>query len=180
MLELLLKSIWLMLPAYIPNPVAALTGGGTPIDFGKHFVDGRRILGDGKTFRGLFFGTLAGFLVGMLEHFIATPLRMPSFGDGGAETFIILLSLSFGAMLGDTVKSFFKRRLGLERGAMFPLVDQLDFVAGALILCYLTSPSWFSVNFTRDVILTVIIITPLLHLTVNFVGYKMGKKSVPW
>ncbi len=179
MLEVILKSIWLMLPAYLPNPVAVLTGGGTPIDFGKRFFDGKRILGDGKTFRGLFFGTLSGILIGLFENFVAPFAKMPSFGSG-AESFLILLSLSLGAMLGDITKSFFKRRLGFERGSMLPLADQLDFVAGALLLCYFTSTSWFSSNFTKEVIITVLIISPILHLTVNFIGYKMGRKPVPW
>ncbi|MBC7115005.1 MAG: CDP-2,3-bis-(O-geranylgeranyl)-sn-glycerol synthase [Archaeoglobi archaeon] len=179
MIEILLKSVWLMLPAYVPNPSAVLAGGGTPIDFGKRFSDGRRILGDGKTFRGLFFGTLSGMVAGVLENFLAPILGMPSFGDF-PEFIIVIFSLSFGAMLGDIIKSFFKRRLGFERGAMFPIADQLDFVAGSLLLCYLLAPSWFSSSFTKEVIITVLLITPLLHLSVNFIGYKIGKKDVPW
>lgn len=179
MIEILLKSIWLMLPAYLPNPSAVLTGGGTPIDFGRRFADGRRILGDGKTFRGLFFGTLSGMIGGSIENFLAPHLGMPSFGDF-PEFLIVIFSLSFGAMLGDITKSFFKRRLGFERGEMFPIADQLDFVIGALFLCYLLAPSWFSLNFTKEVIITVILITPVLHLSVNFIGYKIGKKNVPW
>ncbi len=45
----LLSALWIMLPAYLPNPVAALCGGGTPIDNGKNYSDGKRIFGDGKT-----------------------------------------------------------------------------------------------------------------------------------
>ncbi len=41
------KTIWLLLPAYTPNNFAVLFGGGTPIDLGKKFIDGKRILGDG-------------------------------------------------------------------------------------------------------------------------------------
>ena len=56
-----------MLPAYLPNPVAALLGGGVPVDGGRNFRDGRRIFGDGKTFRGLFLGILAGIGLGLLQ-----------------------------------------------------------------------------------------------------------------
>jgi len=59
MLELILKTIWLLLPAYTPNNFAVIFGGGTPLDFGKKFIDGRRILGGGKTVKDL----LAEFLV---------------------------------------------------------------------------------------------------------------------
>ncbi|MFA7152528.1 MAG: CDP-archaeol synthase, partial [Methanoregulaceae archaeon] len=43
----LVSALWIMLPAYVPNSVAAATGGGTPIDLGRNFSDGRRIFGDG-------------------------------------------------------------------------------------------------------------------------------------
>ena len=46
--------------------MAALLGGGTPIDFRRNYSDGQRIFGDGKTFRGLFFGVLAGIITGIL------------------------------------------------------------------------------------------------------------------
>ena len=52
-----LWAFWIMIPAYIPNPAAALVGGGTPIDFGKCAKDGNRLFGDGKTWRGLIGGT---------------------------------------------------------------------------------------------------------------------------
>ena len=45
----LIWALWIMLPAYVPNPVAALLGGGTPIDLRKNYSDGNRIFGDGKT-----------------------------------------------------------------------------------------------------------------------------------
>jgi len=56
---LILKASWLMLPAYMANPTAVVFGGGTPVDMGKNWKDGRRIFGDGKTFRGLIGGTIA-------------------------------------------------------------------------------------------------------------------------
>jgi len=38
------QAIWLMLPAYTANPMAVVFGGGTPIDLGKKWIDGKRIL----------------------------------------------------------------------------------------------------------------------------------------
>ena len=60
----LIIAFWLMLPAYIPNNCASLFGGGTPLDMGRTFKDGRRILGDGKTFRGTIAGTICGIAGG--------------------------------------------------------------------------------------------------------------------
>ena len=61
---IIIQAIWLVIPAYIANASALLVGGGTPIDFGKKLKDGRRFLGDGKTWRGLFVGTFVGMTAG--------------------------------------------------------------------------------------------------------------------
>ena len=162
---IIVRAIWLMLPAYIPNTAAALIKGKTPIDFGRNFFDGKRIFGDGKTYRGFFGGALCGFLLGIAQT--TFPI-------------LVLICLSFGAMLGDLTKSFFKRRLGIEKGKPLPLADQLDLVFGAWLLTYLFQRDWFLTNFTLDVIVTVLIITPLLHLAMNALGYVTGKKDVWW
>jgi CDP-2,3-bis-(O-geranylgeranyl)-sn-glycerol synthase len=44
----------------------------------------------------------------------------------------------------------------------------------------LTSPEWFFENFTGYVVLAVIIITPMLHITANVIGYLLGVKKEPW
>ncbi|MDO9097260.1 MAG: CDP-2,3-bis-(O-geranylgeranyl)-sn-glycerol synthase [Candidatus Methanoperedens sp.] len=163
-----------MLPAYIANPTAVVFGGGAPIDFGKNWKDGRRILGDGKTFRGLIGGTACGIIVGLVQ------MNVPSQWSLGSFTLTTIITLSFGALLGDMVKSFFKRRSGFERGAQLPLIDQLDFVAGAWILTYIFDPVWFSDNFTFWIIITVLLLTPLLHRLTNIIGYYLKLKKVPW
>ena len=175
----LIIAFWLMLPAYIPNNCAALFGGGTPLDLGRTFKDGRRILGDGKTFRGTIAGTICGIVAGLLLNLIAPTIGMPSFGTG-FEQLPILLGLSFGAMLGDIVAAFFKRRRGLKRGAPLFVIDQLDFVVGSWLLTMLIAPHWFWQNFNLTIILIVLLITPVLHRITNIIGYKMGAKREPW
>jgi CDP-2,3-bis-(O-geranylgeranyl)-sn-glycerol synthase len=83
-------------------------------------------------------------------------------------------------MLGDLTKSFFKRRLGMDRGDPLPIADQLDFVIGAWVLTYVFFRGWFTLNFTLPVMVVVLIVSPLLHLAVNFIGFKLGKKKEPW
>ncbi|MCX6676357.1 MAG: CDP-2,3-bis-(O-geranylgeranyl)-sn-glycerol synthase [Methanothrix sp.] len=175
----LIVAFWLMLPAYIPNNCAALFGGGMPLDGGRIFSDGRRTLGDGKTFRGTFAGTVCGVLVGLLQNQIAPFVGLPSFGDGYEQLFI-LPALSLGAMLGDIVAAFFKRRMGLQRGAPLFIIDQLDFVIGAWLLTLFMAPDWFMLHFTFTIILIVLIITPILHRVTNIIGYRMGAKREPW
>ncbi|NPV62257.1 MAG: CDP-2,3-bis-(O-geranylgeranyl)-sn-glycerol synthase [Methanotrichaceae archaeon] len=175
----LFTAIWLMLPAYIPNNCAVLFGGGRPLDMGKTFQDGKRVLGDGKTFRGTIAGTVCGLVAGLLLNQVAHLLAMPSFGTGLAQI-PILFGLSFGAMLGDIVAAFFKRRLGLKRGAPLFVIDQLDFVFGAWALTLILAPQWFWANFTPTIIIIILIITPILHRLTNIIGYKLGAKKEPW
>ncbi|MDI6888132.1 MAG: CDP-2,3-bis-(O-geranylgeranyl)-sn-glycerol synthase [Methanocellales archaeon] len=174
LLEIITTAIWLMLPAYVPNTCAALVGGGTAIDFGKTFRDGRRILGDGKTYRGFVLGVLTGVVVGIGQNLVAPDIEYPVFATSA------LIFLPLGAMIGDLVKSFLKRRAGFEQGAPLPLIDQLDLVLGAWAFTYVFSHEWFVTNFTLWVMILVIIITPVLHIIVNIIGYKLGKKDVPW
>jgi CDP-2,3-bis-(O-geranylgeranyl)-sn-glycerol synthase len=175
----LIVAFWLMLPAYIPNNCAVLFGGGMPLDGGRIFSDGRRTLGDGKTFRGTFAGTVCGILVGLLQNIVAPFVGLPSFGSGD-EMLSILVALSLGAMLGDIVAAFFKRRMGLKRGAPLFIIDQLDFVIGAWILTLFMAPEWFILHFTPIIILIVLIVTPILHRVTNIIGYRMGAKKEPW
>lgn len=178
-MNILITAFWLMLPAYLPNNCAVLFGGGTPLDFGQNFHDGNRMLGDGKTFRGTIAGTLGGILIGLLLSQVAPLLGLPGFGSGSGQL-NVLLGLSFGAMLGDIVAAFFKRRMGLKRGAKLFIIDQLDFVMGSWALTMILAPEWFWQNFTPTIMVIIIIITPILHRTMNIIGYWMGSKREPW
>ncbi len=177
MLSLIADTLWLMLPAYVANSSAVLFAGTLPIDLGKDFVDGERVLGPGKTFRGFIGGATAGMSVGVIQQAIRVyaSLDFPSF-----EPIVIVITLSVGALLGDVLKSFFKRRLGFKRGASFPIADQYDFVIGALLLTYAFFPAWFTSNFVPPVIVAVIALTAPIHLLANYLGFKLGKKSVWW
>lgn len=178
-MNLLITAIWLMLPAYLPNNFAALFGGGTPIDLGQRFNDGRRVMGDGKTYRGTAAGAACGFLFGLAQNTVAQNFGLPTFGSG-IELILVLVGLSLGAMLGDIVASFFKRRLGLKRGAQLFVIDQLDFVFGSWVLTAILAPAWFWHNFTPTIIIVVLIITPVLHRLTNIIGYRIGAKREPW
>ena len=103
-----------MLPAYIPNPVAALFGGGTPIDFGRDYSDGRRVFGDGKTYRGFVAGILAGIGIGLLEIWFQGNFGQPY--NFPQHTLITVLVLSTGALLGEPGKKFLQEENGKRTG----------------------------------------------------------------
>ncbi|WP_439651957.1 CDP-2,3-bis-(O-geranylgeranyl)-sn-glycerol synthase [Methanooceanicella nereidis] len=173
-----------MVPAYTANVCATLLGSGTPIDLGKNFFDKKRILGDGKTYKGFINGSLCGAIMGAAQ-IMALPYIAPHFTNAAGDalitaSYIAIITMPVGALLGDMTKSFIKRRIGFDRGEMLPGADQLDFVAGAWLLTYIFDPAWFASNFTIWVIIMAILVTPPLHLLSNIIGFRIGKKKVPW
>lgn len=166
-----------MLPAYVPNSVAACFGGGRPIDGGRTLSDGMRIFGDGKTYRGFFSGVLGGILVGLVQIGLQGVLDL-SFLP--AQTLLSVTLLAVGALLGDLCKSFFKRRLKKPSGGKWPVADQYDLVGGAFLLLALFDPAWLFETVTLPVLFWILIMTPLLHKMANVIGYATGVKDVPW
>ena len=171
-----LTALWALTPAYIPNNAAVLSGGGAPIDGGRTWR-GERVLGDGKTWRGLAAGATSGvataLLLNVLNETLLTGQSLPSFSVA------IAAALGLGAMLGDAAASFLKRRTGRERGAPFPVVDQLDFVAGALVLAAVVDLDWL-VSLGWQGLLAVVLLTPLVHRGANMVAFRAGVKEEPW
>ncbi|WIV67657.1 CDP-2,3-bis-(O-geranylgeranyl)-sn-glycerol synthase [Natrialbaceae archaeon AArc-T1-2] len=178
-LETIVVAFWAMLPAYVPNNAAVLAGGGRPIDGGRTLGDSR-LLGDGKTWRGTAAGILAGAALAAVLTLLADDVSAAIGIDVPAFTPAAALGLAAGAMLGDILASFLKRRTGRERGAMFPGLDQLDFVVVSLPLTALVATEWFLEVFTWGVILAVVVLTPVLHVGTNVIAYKLGLKDEPW
>jgi len=172
-------AFWAMLPAYVPNNAAVLAGGGRPIDGGRTWR-GHRLLGDGKTWRGTAFGVAAGVALALVLDAVRPALLSLLWFDLPHFPFVPALTLSAGAMFGDVTASFLKRRTGRARGAAFPILDQLDFVVGALVLTALAAPAWFGRWFTWPVVLAVLVLTPLLHVSTNWVAFRLHLKNEPW
>ncbi|MBI2984793.1 MAG: CDP-archaeol synthase [Candidatus Kerfeldbacteria bacterium] len=143
---------WLSLPLLLANMLPVVLGGGRPMDFGWCAGDGRRLLGDGKTwqgfFGGVFFGVLTTWTLAMLA---LTPGGMPSlYRIWEIDDFQFIRHmgwLALGALLGDLTKSLIKRRIGFDRGQPWFLVDQFDAVAGAFLLSWMFDRQWFTGNF---------------------------------
>jgi len=191
---IIIQALWIIIPAYVANASAVLVGGGTPIDFSKKWKDGKRILGDGKTWRGLisgtFIGMTAGFGLVVAASYINTSeysyLNLTNF-EGSPLMFPIIFSICFGALLGDIIESFFKRRIGRDRGDDWIPFDQIDFILGVLLFSFVTSTvlhlsglisyNWFIKNLFPWHILVLLIVTPFFHLTANFINRKIQAKA---
>jgi CDP-2,3-bis-(O-geranylgeranyl)-sn-glycerol synthase len=173
----LVSALWVMMPAYIPNPAAAALGGGAPIDGGRILSDGRRLFGEGKTWRGLYLGIAAGLCAGGIE-ILAQRSADLAFLPGLTWPAVALLAV--GALLGDLAKSYVKRRIGKKQGEEWLIADQYDLVAGAFALTLIFDPGWFFQVMTLPVIVIILLITPILHRLVNWIGFRTGIKDVPW
>ncbi|MBI5226749.1 CDP-2,3-bis-(O-geranylgeranyl)-sn-glycerol synthase [Candidatus Micrarchaeota archaeon] len=171
-----LQLLAFILPAYVSNGIPVLFPGRTPIDLGQKHDDGNRFFGPGKTIRGFIAGVLVGTLSGVLLAWI-WPAFLPvlSFNEKAELSFL----LAFGAMAGDLLGSFLKRRLHVPPGAKIRFLDQIPFVVIALQLALLAFPQLASAiglwGFAFLIVFTVII-----HRVVNFIAFKAGLKRVPW
>lgn len=161
------------------------------MDGGRLWKDGRRLLGSSKTWLGFFVGSLIGVAVGAVQAWlimIAPPpwQLVPSFGATWPQALLPLFLLGFGALTGDAIGSFFKRRSGRESSAPFPLLDQLPFLLVPMLLLGAFTPSLFVAAFWPGIVpgfLTVawvLLLTLFLHTSFNWVGYFIGAKRVPW
>ncbi len=162
------NALYYIFPAYCANGAPVVFGGGHPIDRGKKFWDGRPIFGSHKTIRGFASGIIIGTFVGWVQEALAPNVGLPQ----GSLT--LGFALSLGALIGDLIGSFIKRRLNLKPGESLPLSDQLDFVLVALLFGLLVSPP------SPTAALIMIILTGPVHLLVNAIAYLLRLKKTPW
>lgn len=172
--EMIARILLLIAPMYFANSCALVFGGGrTMLDFGKNFYDGRPIFGAGKTLRGLVAGVCAGTTVAFLVATIFPAQTLLLVKDSWEYVSLGFL-VSLGAILGDLVKSFFKRRAGISQGKDLLLVDQLDFVAGGIMLgLAYYKPTWAEIA-------VIAALTVIVHRASNLAAFKLHLKKVPW
>lgn len=168
------EAVWFFLPAGVANmsPVLAarlplIKNWRTPIDFGQAY-NGKRLLGDNKTWRGLAFGGLAGAVTGLIQYRVLTY-------SAESTGFIVLVTglMGLGALIGDAVESFFKRRAGVAPGEAWVPFDQIDYVIGGLVFVLPL------IALSLADILRILLAYFVLHLFVGYLGYLIGLKSKP-
>ena len=157
MIEKIINTIILFLPSYVANSTPVVLGGGPPVDGGASWTDGKPILGTNKTIRGTISGVLAGTIIGFLQGNLV----------GG-------FAQSAGAILGDLLSSFYKRRRDFPPGSSMPIIDQLDFIIMAVVLSYPFQAT--------DLVsaLTIMVITVPIHYGTNYVAWLLKMKKNPW
>lgn len=162
------NALYYIFPAYCANGAPVIFGGGPSIDRGRKFLDGKPIFGPNKTIRGFIAGLLIGILAGWAQETLAPNI--------GLEKGSVVLGfvLSVGALIGDLIGSFVKRRLNLRPGAPLPISDQMDFVLVALLFSLMVDPP------TIHAAAIIIILTLPIHLSANLIAYFLRMKKNPW
>ena len=168
----LISVIAFIFPAYVANASPVILGGGAPIDGGRTLKDGRPIFGKGKTWKGLILGVLAGTVTGAILAFII-PSEL-AYGLSFNNRLAIGLLLSIGALCGDLAGSFTKRRLGYKSGQSSMLLDQLPFLAFALLFAL---P--FHVPAVEEAVFLALL-TVGMHVLTNRIAFLLRLKKVPW
>lgn len=163
---LILKALYFFLPAYFANMAPVIF---KKVPFLAKPVNAK-LFGVNKTWRGLVLATLTGTLIFLLQKQL---YQLGGFWENIAlidyTGFSILLGalLAFGAILGDLVESYFKRKRGTAPGKQWFPWDQLDFVIGAFLLSFVIYVP------AIEVIVMLLLLTPLLHVGTNHIAYYL-------
>jgi CDP-2,3-bis-(O-geranylgeranyl)-sn-glycerol synthase len=155
-----------MLPVYAANMAAP---------FSRHWPHlarpiSARWLGSHKTWLGVGLAVAASTAVAWMQWQLAW--RHDLLSD--SRWFVVGPVCGAAAMLGDSAKSFFKRRLGMVPGQRWVPADQLDYVvAGLLALSGWVAFSWTDVAIVLGTSFSG-------SIAVNRLSYRLGVKDTPW
>ena len=166
-----LKSLYFFLPAYFAN-MAPVLFRGIPF-FGRPVHE--KTFGKNKTWRGLLIAPIIGMIVFWLQQ-IAYVNGFQAWALIDYSDFSILFGflLGLGAILGDLVKSYYKRKAEIKAGERWIPFDQIDFVIGGIVF------SFFMFVPPAEVVLILLIVSPLLHIVANHLGYWLKIRKEKW
>ena len=137
-----------------------------------------KYLGANKTWRGLTFGCLSAVLTAIgLHHFVtSTGLNyFERFDLSIVQIALVGFLLGFGALLGDAVESYFKRKRGIASGEQWKIADQVDFTLGATL--FVIPWVWDKLLFALMGMALGSCIQPLVSKFAYAVGWKKRKKT---
>lgn len=128
-----------------------------PVDGGRLWRDGRPLLGNSKTWRGIVSGTLACGLFAFIT------------GLG------LLFGLVFGlfGLIGDMVSSFVKRRAGLASSARAVGLDQIP--EALLPMCL----AWLWLEIDGLIVAAVVVVFTLSNILLSPLLYRLGIRHQP-
>ena len=173
-----LKCFYLMLPAYFANMAPVMVKKidlfAFPVDFDKK-LNNKPILGKNKTFRGLIFGVIFAIAISYFQFSLYNVEFFKNISFIDYQNWLLFgFLIGLGALTGDLVKSFFKRRLGIEPGKKFVPFDQTDFVVGALVFIM---PIF---GLTLKIFFISLLLSFVLHIIVNHIAFYLKIRNEKW
>ena len=144
------------------------------MDFGQK-IYGKRIFGDHKTIRGLIAGTISGTIFFGLQKYVFSDFtKWLEVYDYAYLPVYTGFLMAFGALMGDAIKSFFKRRARVESGITWFPWDQIDWILGMVAGLRLV----IDIKFFQAAALIVLGLG--LHLLGKVIGYliKVNKNLI--
>jgi CDP-2,3-bis-(O-geranylgeranyl)-sn-glycerol synthase len=174
---------WFFAPSGVANIAAFFSGKNKylkkysyPADFYLRFRD-KRVLGDHKTIRGFVFGTLSSIAIVYIQIYLYNSfdfLHDLVLIDYNSINPILFGFLSgFGALFGDSVKSFFKRQVNIKPGKSWIPFDQIDYILGGILF---TS---FYISLNTEQYVYLFLVWFLLHPLTTVLGYLFKLKEEP-
>jgi len=178
MLNLILSCFYFILPAYFANMAPVIVRKinflNFPIDFNKERGN-KAIFGRNKTWRGLFFGLLFAIVISYIQHiFYKNGIFIGLSLIDYSNWLLIGFLLGFGAIMGDLIESFVKRRLNYEPGKPFVPWDQMDFILGALVFIYPI------IRLSFDKVFIILTLSFVLHIIVNHSAFYLKIRKEKW
>ena len=180
MIIFLLKILYFILPSFMANmaPInfRKINFLNFPIDRGRTFY-GQPLFGKNKTYRGFFFGIISAVAFVLIQQLLyqVSFFKNISLINYENENFLILGFLfGFGALFGDLVESFIKRRLNKKSSQPWMFFDQVDFIIGSLVF---VSPI---ITFSYNKIAIILFLTFFLTIITNHISYTIGCRFEPW
>jgi CDP-2,3-bis-(O-geranylgeranyl)-sn-glycerol synthase len=155
-----------------------------PLDNNKK-INGKPILGKNKTYRGFVVGIIAAIFAVLIQKILfnindgENIFRILSLGIDYTNISLILLLailMGFGALAGDSIESFFKRRINIKSGQSFIPWDQIDHILGAYLFSLILIYSFIS----WKIFFSSIILGFILHVVVNHISFYLGIRSEKW
>ena len=177
---LFLQALWFLLPAGIANmaPVFAshlFPKWTCPVDGGKT-IAGIRIFGDHKTLRGLASGIIFStvtFGTQQIAYHEFVFIRNISILDYASTSVLMGTLMGAGALGGDLVKSFFKRRVSIAPGKSWFPFDQIDWILGTLLVVTPVA------RVSMALALTALTLSLVLSMLIRWIGFLIRLNTSP-
>lgn len=170
----ILNMIWCKINAFnIPN---------VPMDMNKNFIDGKRIFGNNKTWKGFFGYIILNIICSIIMGIICNVFKLNEYNYFYIATqnnliynIVIGLLLGLGYSLFELPNSFIKRRLGIEPGktikgfkkVFFIFLDQADSIFGIVLVLSFFYPISILEYFLY------VLLGAVTHIIINMLLYFM-------